>query len=193
MRPGSDVVVRPARPSDLRRLAAVEDAGAPMYAEHFGDRVVPALVAPAPSGAERDGSGFLLVAAAERRLVGFAHVVPHDLHAHLEQLSVLPSHHRHGIGTRLVGAAMEEARWAGYDRMSLTTYRDVPWNAPFYAGLGFVEVAPERQARFQRDLRAREVALRLDEPGPRVVMERRLERPRPGASAPSSEGEVTGE
>jgi ribosomal protein S18 acetylase RimI-like enzyme len=168
------VLIRPARPSDLRRVAAVEDAGAPMFVEHFGDRVVPALTARAPSGAERDGHGFLLVAADDRRLVGFVHVVPHDLHAHLEQLSVLPAYGRRGIGTSLVRAAMEEARWAGYDRMSLCTYRDVPWNGPFYARLGFAEV--DRLEPFQRDLRAAERAVGLDEPGPRVVMERRLER-----------------
>lgn len=168
------VAIRHARPSDLRRISAIEDAGGPMFVEHFGDRMVPALTAKAPSGAERDGSGFLVVAADDRRLVGFAHVVPHDVHAHLEQLSVLPDYHRRGIGTALLRAAMEEARWAGHDRMSLTTYRDVPWNGPFYAGLGFVEV--ERPERWQLDIRSRERALRLDEPGVRVVMERRLER-----------------
>lgn len=167
-------LVRPARPSDLRRIAAIEDAGGPMFAEYFGPRSVPALTAPAPSGAERDGHGFLLVAAEDRRLVGFAHVVPHDLHAHLDQLAVLPSHHRRGIGTALVRSAMEEARWAGFDRMSLCTYRDVPWNGPFYAGLGFAEV--ERLEPFQVDLRAHERRLGLDEPGVRVVMEARLER-----------------
>lgn len=170
------IAIRRARPSDLRRIAAIEDAGGPLYAEHFGERTVPALTARAPSGAERDGQGFLLVAVDDRRLVGFAHVVPHELHAHLEQLSVLPAYHRRGIGSDLVRAAMEEARWAGYDRMSLSTYRDVPWNGPFYAGLGFVEVDEADLERFQRDVRAAERALGLDEPGVRVVMERPLRR-----------------
>ena len=173
------ITIRRARPSDLRRVAAVEEAGLPLYAEHFGDAMVPALAARATSGAERDGVGFLLVAAEDRRLVGFAHVVPHDLHAHLQQLSVLPSHTRQGIGSSLVRAAMEEARWAGLDWISLCTYRDVPFNGPFYATLGFAEVEPARLEAFQRDLRAEEVALGLDEPGVRVVMERRLERPAP--------------
>ena len=169
--------IRRARPSDLRRIAAVEDAGAAMYAEHFGDRLVPALTAKAPSGAERDGVGFLLAAVDDRRLVGFAHVVPHDLHAHLEQLSVLPAYQRQGVGTALVRETMEEARWAGHERMSLCTYRDVPWNGPFYAALGFTEV--ERLAPFQVDLRAHEHALGLDGPGVRVVREQALRR-RPG-------------
>lgn len=168
------ITIRTARPSDLRRIAPIEDAGGPMFVEHFGDRMVPALLSKAPSGAERDGTGFLLVAADDRRLVGFAHVVPHGLHAHLEQLSVLPTYHRRGIGTTLVRAAMEEARWGGYDRMSLSTYRDVPWNGPFYAALGFVEV--ERLEPFQADIRAQEIAMGLDEPGARVVLEQLLRR-----------------
>ena len=36
---------------------------------------------------------------------------------------------------------MREAWDLGYDRLSLTTYRDLPWNGPFYARLGFVEAA----------------------------------------------------
>jgi GNAT superfamily N-acetyltransferase len=46
-----------------------------------------------------------------------------------------------GVGTALVRAAMREARALGHDRLSLTTYRDLAWNGPFYAGLGFVETA----------------------------------------------------
>ena len=98
-----------------------------MFSEHFGDAVAPVLLSPAPSGLDRElEPGFLLVAAVAGRVVGFAHVTDQDGHAHLEQLSVLPEHGRRGIGSALVRAAMEEARWAGYDDMSLCTYRDVP-------------------------------------------------------------------
>jgi len=170
----SKVQIRRARPSDLRHLAAVEDAGFAMYAEFFGDAVVPALSAPAPRGGDRDESGVVHVAVVDEVVVGFAHVVTYDLHAHLEQVSVLPAYGRRGIGASLVRAAMEEARWSGSERMSLCTYRDVPWNGPFYRGLGFAEV--ERLEPFQARLREREAVLRLDEPGPRVVMDAPLER-----------------
>ena len=167
--------IRPARPSDLRRLAAIEDAGGVLFREYFGESMVPALLAPAPSGSERDGQGFLLVATVDRALVGFAHVLDLDDEsrvAHLEQVSVLPEYGRRGIGAQLVRAAMEEARWAGYEEMSLCTYRDVPWNGPFYAALGFVEV--DRLLGFQRRLRAHEHELGLDDVGVRVVMSRPL-------------------
>jgi len=170
-----DVTIRAARPSDLRHLAAVEDAGVPLFSEHFGDAIAPVLLTPAPSGLDRElEPGFLLVAAVAGEVVGFAHVTDQDGHAHLEQLSVLPEHGRRGIGSALVQAAMEEARWAGYDDMSLCTYRDVPFNGPFYARLGFAEV--ERLEAYQQRLHEHEIALGLDANGVRVVMSRRLGR-----------------
>lgn len=170
-----DVIIRAARPSDLRHLAAVEDAGVPLFSEHFGEAIAPVLLSPAPSGLDRElEPGFLLVAVVAGEVVGFAHVTDQDGHAHLEQLSVLPEHGRRGIGSALVQAAMEEARWAGYDDMSLCTYRDVPFNGPFYTRLGFAEV--ERLEAYQQRLHEHEIALGLGVNGVRVVMSRRLER-----------------
>jgi hypothetical protein len=71
---------------------------------------------------------------------------------------------------------MAEAWHAGFDRMSLTTYRDVPFNGPFYARLGFVEA--DRLEPFLLRQREHERSLGLDRHGPRVVMEARLGRPR---------------
>ena len=57
------VVVREARPSELRHLAAIEDSGAPLFREWCAGVLPPALVAPAPSGHQRDAEpGRLLVA-----------------------------------------------------------------------------------------------------------------------------------
>ena len=62
--------------------------------------------------------------------------------AHLAQLSVQPDHGRRGLGRALLRAACEWALGHGYDELTLTTYRDVPWNGPFYASEGFVEIGP---------------------------------------------------
>lgn len=142
---------------------------------------MPALLAPAPSGASRDAApGFLLVAEeavgrgrAAGTPVGFAHVLLLDdgwsPRPHLEQVSVrLPDRARQGTGTALVRAAMAEARWLGHDDLTLCTYRDLPWNGPFYARLGFVEV-PEPPAYLEA-LRDHERTLGLDDGGVRVVM-----------------------
>jgi GNAT superfamily N-acetyltransferase len=164
--------VRSARAADLRHLAAIEDAGGPQFQEYFGDEIEPILLSPAMDGRQRASEpGFLLVAAIDEQgpPVGFVHVLLIDGHAHLEQLSVLPEHQRRGIGAALSRAAMDEARAQGFGRLSLCTYRDVPWNGPFYRGVGFTEVAD--LAPYERRLRDKERELGLDINGVRVVME----------------------
>ncbi len=174
--PPTPYVVRPVAPRDLRHLAAVEDAGGVLFTGLWGDLDGDALVAPAPSGGSRaDQPGFLLVAAAPGEVpVGFVHVLEIEGEWHLEQVAVRPEEGRRGIGTALVLAAMEEARWRGADRLSLCTYRDVAWNGPFYARLGFTEVARPRP--WQQELRAHERALGLDRHGVRVLMDVGLRR-----------------
>jgi len=165
--------VRPARAADLRHLAPIEDAGGPQFAELFGEAIEPILLSPAMDGRQRAAEpGFLLVATPEGEgaPIGFVHVLVIDGQAHLEQVSVHPDHQRRGIGRGLVEAAMAEARAQGFDRLSLCTYRDVPWNGPFYRSLGFTEVAEADYAPYQARLREQERALRLDVNGVRVVM-----------------------
>ncbi len=163
--------VRVARASDLDHIAPIEDAGDQQFRDLFGDEIEPVLLAPASTGQWRASKpGFLLVATVDEQgpPAGFAHVLEIDGHAHLEQISVHPAHQRRGIGRQLVEAAMAEARAQGFDRLSLCTYRDVPWNGPFYRSLGFTEVT--ELAPYERRLREKERDLRLDVNGVRVVM-----------------------
>ena len=161
--------VRHARAADLKRIADIEDSGGPMFEEAFGDLTGDALLSPAPSGGERlDVPGFLLVVGPVGEPFGFAHVEIVEGFAHLGQVSVRPERMRQGYGAALVRASMREAWQLGYDRMSLTTYRDLPWNGPFYAALGFVEET--RPEPFEQRIREHQVALGLDGHGPRIVM-----------------------
>ena len=56
---------------------------------------------------------------------------------HISELYVHLDRQRRGLGGRLIEHALGEARRRGFDSASLTTFRDVPWNAPFYARFGF--------------------------------------------------------
>jgi GNAT superfamily N-acetyltransferase len=161
--------VRHARAADLRRIADIEDSGGAMFEEAFGDLAGDVLLSPAPSGGERlDASGFLLVVGPVGDPFGFAHVEIVDGFAHLGQISVRPEWMRQGYGAALVRESMREAWRLGHDRMSLTTYRDLPWNGPFYAALGFAEETDPEP--FEIKAREQQIALGLDRHGPRIVM-----------------------
>jgi hypothetical protein len=56
--------------------------------------------------------------------------------------------------------------------MTLRTYADVPWNAPFYSTCGFVESQPDTE--FLRQLVDTEKELGLDQYGRRIQMSTRL-------------------
>lgn len=77
-------------------------------------------------------------------VVGFALVLMVDGLAHLKEVDVLPDHGRKGIGTALVQTVCKWARGHGISAVTLSTFRDVPWNAPFYASVGF-EVVSARE------------------------------------------------
>jgi ribosomal protein S18 acetylase RimI-like enzyme len=69
--------------------------------------------------------------------VGFLAARELDGALHIEEIDVHPTHGRRGLGKRLIEAACAAAVRQGYEAVTLCTFRDVPWNAPFYAGIGF--------------------------------------------------------
>ena len=168
-------LIRPAVEADFEAVERIENAA---------DRLLPDWLKagpwdPAPTGAERAAEpGFLLVAESpEGGAAGFVHVIERDGAAHLEQVSVLPEYGRRGVGTALVLAAKDEAAARGYPELTLRTFVDVPWNAPFYARLGFVPSVPTTS--FQRLLLEAERRLGLDGYGARQQMTASLEAHRP--------------
>lgn len=177
--------VRRATETDLPLLAEIEGAADEMFASVFGD------VEPKPP---RDGSdravvpGFVLVAGSPP--VGFVHVEEDGQGAHLEQLAVHPEAMGRGIGTSLLEGACQEASDQGHQELTLTTYADIPWNAPFYARRGFAVV--DEPSASGRDRMAVERSLGLERHGRRVFMTRPL-RPTSGERTGGSTGPSTGE
>ena len=166
----ADYAIRRAGPEHLEALPAIERAAAVLF-EGMGlpDEVMNDSTAPADFE-EALEDGLLWVALAPGgAAVGFAHVVRVGACAHLEELDVHPDHGRRGLGAALVRAVCDWARAEGLTGVTLTTYRDVPWNAPFYARLGFRELAPDE---YGADLarRVREEATHGLDPLARAVM-----------------------
>jgi len=160
-----------ARPQDVRLLPAIELAAARLLAGHAPETVLNQTTSEETlDRARRDGH--LWVALADDVPVGFAHVevIEPDV-AHLEEVDVHPEYARRGLGTRLVMHVCAWATAAGYQSVSLTTFRDVAWNMPFYAQLGFEVVPAEQLSRALRAL-AEDERRRGLEPSRRVVMQR---------------------
>jgi ribosomal protein S18 acetylase RimI-like enzyme len=157
---------RLATEADLAYLPAIESAADELFAR--------AGIGPMPSQtvdlAQLRDALVLLVSGDP--VVGFAMVDEVDGEAHLEQLSVHPMAARQGLGTELLCAAIEWSARAGYESMTLCTFADVPWNAPFYARHGFHTV--HELGPGLAKLRETERGLGLDDVGERVVMRRGL-------------------
>jgi GNAT superfamily N-acetyltransferase len=69
--------------------------------------------------------------------VAYALAVVIDGGAHVEQVSVHPDHARQGLGAQLIDEIASWAAVRGLPALTLTTFVDVPWNAPYYERLGF--------------------------------------------------------
>lgn len=135
------------------------------------------MVSGSPGTTRLSEPGFLLIVDVEGEAAGFVHVLEVDGICHLEQLSVDPLSSRRGLGRALVEAAKDQARDRGYRRISLRTYAEVPWNAPFYETVGFVEEEPT--APFHKSLLVIEAEHGLDHYGRRIQMTAPLTQPRP--------------
>lgn len=125
------------------------------------------------SAAQRGSNAFggssasALPAAAWRNRV--ASVLPLFGQLHLEELAVHPSQQAKGLGTALVRAVITEARQRGGTSLTLTTFRFVAWNAPWYERLRFRVLAPQELSASLRAILDREALLGLA-PERRVAM-----------------------
>ena len=70
-------------------------------------------------------------------VAGFISTKPLGGALHILELAVGHEHQRKGVGRGLMDAVLAEARRSGHRAATLTTFRSIPWNAPFYARLGF--------------------------------------------------------
>lgn len=102
-----------------------------------------------------------------------------DGNAHVEQLSVHPSHARQGLGRELLDTAEKWAHTEGLEWLTLTTFRDVPWNAPYYRRLGFEELDSDMLDDGLRGILKCEALVGLGR-WPRIAMRRRVQALRAG-------------
>ncbi len=145
--------VRKADPGDCALLPAVERASAELFRGTGLIDVDRAGVQSLDAHQAAQAAGLLWVASADRRPVGFALAERRDDQLYLAELSVHPAHGRKGLGRALVAEVCRAAQERRLLPVTLSTFRTPPWNAPFYARLGFQELDQSAFRPWHRILR----------------------------------------
>jgi GNAT superfamily N-acetyltransferase len=97
-----------------------------------------------------------------------------DGNAHIEQVSVRPDSRGRGIGLALIDHVRGWAKRRGLPALTLTTFRDVAWNGPYYERCGFEAVPASRLTPGLARIRNEEAGRGLDR-YPRIAMRRPVE------------------
>ncbi|MFD8595057.1 GNAT family N-acetyltransferase [Kitasatospora sp. NPDC059646] len=162
--------IRPAAPADLSSLPALQlAAGAAFRAigmAEIADHPPPRAEEFAPH--QQLGHLWVTVDDADRPQ-GFVLVRLLDGCAHIEQVSVHPAAAGRGLGRELIDHVTGWAAGRGLDGLTLSTFRSVPWNAPYYRRLGFRELTERQLTDGLRQVLAEEKAVGLSD---RVCMRR---------------------
>ncbi len=106
-------------------------------------------------------------------LVAYLIVDRVDGNAHVEQVSVDPAYRGRGIGAALIEQAACWGREWGASALTLTSFAQVRWNAPYYERLGFRPLTDAQLTPGLRHIRADEAAHGLDR-WPRLAMRKEL-------------------
>jgi GNAT superfamily N-acetyltransferase len=135
--------LRPRREADDAALCGIENRAAEMFRGHGYGVVADHPFPDAGSMQPLFSAGETWLAATEAdEPAAFIVFAPLRRYLHIHELSVDPSHGRKGLGTALVRLAIAAADRQTSLGVSLTTFRDVPFNAPFYEKLGFSAIDP---------------------------------------------------
>lgn len=153
--------IRPATADDCPLLPEIERCSGELFRQVPGlEWIADDTVQSAEQHRALIADGLALVAEVDGfGLAGFLNGQPAGDALHLWQIAVHPDQQRRGIGRRLIEAAQHHAAARGIDALTLTTFRAVAWNEPFYRNLGFVtldeaELSPRLRAILAAEGRA---------------------------------------
>ncbi|MEK9968715.1 MAG: GNAT family N-acetyltransferase [Ferrovibrio sp.] len=155
--------IRPARPAEAEALRVIEDAAGQSFATVGYPEVAAHEATPAAALRDAATDGALFVAVdSQDSPVGFLLCTEIDGDLYVQELAVHPDHAGHRLAVPLLAAADTLARDLGLPALSLTTFRSVPWNAPYYERLGFTIMPVDAIGPGLRIVIARQKAAGLD-------------------------------
>lgn len=131
--------IRPATPADAKALPEVERSAGEIF------RAIPELAWIAGDDVQSEERHRALIAQGTAWVatndagapVGFINGEELDGALHIWELSVHRDFQGKGLGKALLEEAERFARAKHLAALTLTTFRDVPWNAPYHRRLGF--------------------------------------------------------
>lgn len=135
--------IRQARPDELHLLAEIDVAADRRFdgTAHAAAIATYAPVQVDDLAAMQDAWRLWVATDTDGMPVAFAHTaVDTPTVLHLAQVSVHPDHAGNRLTRRILDGLTRYHRGRGIGEITLTTFRDVPWNAPYYARLGFTEI-----------------------------------------------------
>ncbi|MGD9639269.1 MAG: GNAT family N-acetyltransferase [Alphaproteobacteria bacterium] len=142
-----DILIRTAEPNDFKFLPHIENEAANLFRSFvavFDDSLPPAPESyyhSLPQCAE-----VFIATTQNNNIVGFVVVKTLDSQAYIAEIDVLPDYGHKGIGRKLLERAILWAQNHSYDYITLTTFKNIPFNAPFYRKLGFCEFTPDEKS-----------------------------------------------
>lgn len=156
------VEIRHASADDIVLLPSIERAAGEAFRQLGMDAVADDEPASLDDLRHCQQAGRLFVADDEGRVVAYLMLEVTDRSAHIEQVTVHPDAAHRRIGSALIDAAERWAGEHGLTRLTLTTFQHVPWNAPYYASLGFDPIPESEQTPELRAIHDAETARGLD-------------------------------
>lgn len=127
--------IRAAMPGDLPLLPDIEKQAARQFKQTRHREFADWPLASADIDLEREW--VWVVADFDNAPVGFAIVRGYGKSLHIQEIDIHPAHARRGLGAMLIEHIAGIARDHDAEAITLTTFSDVPWNAPYYERLGF--------------------------------------------------------
>lgn len=139
--PAVDFTIRKARKDDLPLLGPIERSAAELFRTVGLDFLTYGPTMDESLLSAMSMSNHLWVAVNEvDQPIGFAGGEDLDSNFHIAEISVAQNAQGKGVGKALMGELMRQAKEEGYIAVTLTTYRNLPWNGPWYHKLGFSEI-----------------------------------------------------
>lgn len=140
--PPPDFTIRKARNDDIPLLGQVERSAAELFRTVNLDFLTNGPTVNKSHLSAMMSSNHLWVAVDKRdQPIGFVGGEELDGNFHIAEISVAQDAQGKGVGKALMAELVRQTKEEGQTAITLTTYRDIPWNGPWYRKLGFSEVS----------------------------------------------------